>query len=238
MANKNQYDSKLTKDYNNESRINNPHQYSSYATWLEVLGNVKDKKILDLACGGGISTRILSALGSKVLGVDISQEMLDVAIKNETDKPEGNQYILGDASVKTLYPGAPFEIIAAAFLLHYASTRKILEDFVENISLNLKKGGSFVTINLSPDHPLIAHQKDVSHSSKWLGLPWQNGSPMEVTLWSTDDKEICKFMDYYWTKKAYEEVFTKFGLKIVEWREIIKSTPTTNMLVVIKAVKE
>jgi ubiquinone/menaquinone biosynthesis C-methylase UbiE len=48
---------------------------------LELLGNVKGKKILDFGCGTGIYAKLLTKKGAKVSGFDISKTMLDIAKK-------------------------------------------------------------------------------------------------------------------------------------------------------------
>jgi len=46
---------------------------------LELLGNVKGKKILDFGCGTGIYAKILTKKRAKVKGFDISREMIKIA---------------------------------------------------------------------------------------------------------------------------------------------------------------
>jgi ubiquinone/menaquinone biosynthesis C-methylase UbiE len=59
----------------------------AYASWelqtlRKVLGKIKNKKITDIACGGGRIAIPLAKMGAKVTGIDISQEMLNYAKKN------------------------------------------------------------------------------------------------------------------------------------------------------------
>ena len=54
---------------------------------FQLIGDVKDKTILDLGCGAGGSAKKLIKLGAKkVLGIDISTKMIEVAQK-ENDSP-------------------------------------------------------------------------------------------------------------------------------------------------------
>ena len=46
---------------------------------LELLGNIKGKKILDFGCGTGIYAKILTKKNAKVKGFDISPKMLEIA---------------------------------------------------------------------------------------------------------------------------------------------------------------
>ena len=44
---------------------------------MELAGDVRDQRILDLACGEGFYTRRLKAAGAaRVLGIDVSAEMI------------------------------------------------------------------------------------------------------------------------------------------------------------------
>ena len=46
---------------------------------LELLGNVKGKKVLDYGCGSGIYLKLLKERGANIKGFDISEEMLKIA---------------------------------------------------------------------------------------------------------------------------------------------------------------
>jgi len=63
------------KDYSREF-MNNPAMF-------RMLGNVKEKYILDLCCGEGYNSRIMAKKGAKVVGglvakLDVPQEMVVV----------------------------------------------------------------------------------------------------------------------------------------------------------------
>ncbi len=162
---KNQYNHILSLKYNNGKLTDNPHQLKAYETWLKTIGQVSGLRVLDLACGAGYSSRLLAKNGAEAYGVDVSKEMLAVAIEQERLEPLGIDYVQADASIPQKYRPEPFDKVVAAFLLHYAPNLQVLEGFLSNISTNLKVGGEFVGINLSPDHPVIERKKGISHSS-------------------------------------------------------------------------
>ncbi|NIU81175.1 methyltransferase domain-containing protein, partial [Candidatus Bathyarchaeota archaeon] len=60
---------------------------------FDILGDVKDLSILDLACGQGYLSRILARKGAKVVGVDLSVKMLEIAQDSEASEPLGVKYI-------------------------------------------------------------------------------------------------------------------------------------------------
>ncbi len=61
-------------------------------TFFNLLGNFKGKNILDLASGTGFYSRLLKKQGAaKVLGIDISETMVEVARTEEKKDPLGNR---------------------------------------------------------------------------------------------------------------------------------------------------
>jgi len=68
-------------------------------------------RALDFGCGTGRSTRFLRNLGLEVIGVDISQAMLDQARALD---PSGEYYLLRGSIVGEFAPGR-FDVILAAF---------------------------------------------------------------------------------------------------------------------------
>jgi ubiquinone/menaquinone biosynthesis C-methylase UbiE len=57
------------------------HETLVWPNLIRLLGDIKSKKILDLACGQGFFAHKLSELGAEVTGVDISPELIDIAKK-------------------------------------------------------------------------------------------------------------------------------------------------------------
>lgn len=80
--------------------------------------NVFGKKVLDLGCGEGYCTRILSKKGGIMTGIDISAQMIEIA-KSYKD---GIDYLVGDI-VTTDY-GENWDMITAVFLFNYLTTQQ------------------------------------------------------------------------------------------------------------------
>lgn len=47
--------------------------------WIDSLAALKNKKVLDVGCGGGILSDSMAKLGAQVLGIDLSEQALQVA---------------------------------------------------------------------------------------------------------------------------------------------------------------
>ena len=46
------------------------------SAFFRLIGNVKGRLVLDLACGEGYNTRILAKKGAKVVGIDFSAKLM------------------------------------------------------------------------------------------------------------------------------------------------------------------
>ncbi len=75
----------------------------------DLIGPLAGQYICDLACGQGILTRQLAADGATVVGVDISDKLLDIARRDEAARPIGITYLRDDAQGLPALPDASFD---------------------------------------------------------------------------------------------------------------------------------
>lgn len=108
---------------------------------LEMLKGVKGMKVLDLGCGTGRMTKKLLELGAEVVGVDVSEEMLNVARK----KCRGAEFVLGD-SANLPFGEGEFDLVVASFLIVHL---KGLEKSFDEVYRVLKPGGVFIVTNVN-----------------------------------------------------------------------------------------
>ncbi|MDD4717212.1 MAG: class I SAM-dependent methyltransferase [Eubacteriales bacterium] len=102
------------------------------------------KAVLDLGCGYGENCAEFKRLGaSRVVGIDISGKMLEVA-KNENTEIE---FIKADMSDLSFIDGR-FDIVFSSLAVHYI---KDFDSFVAGVSRILADGGVFI---FSQEHPL------------------------------------------------------------------------------------
>jgi SAM-dependent methyltransferase len=102
-----------------------------------------------MACGYGYWTeRIREIKQGKVFGVDSLDDMITEAKKRNTDKDIS--YVVQDCSVP-FDLGLRFDIVTAVGLLCNAPSDKVLMAFAENFYSQLKPGGRFLIIDMSPE---------------------------------------------------------------------------------------
>lgn len=182
-------------------------------TLAKILGNIKGKTVLDLACGEGRSSRFLKNMGAKkVVGIDISHKMIQLAKEQERKNRQGIKYYVFDA-VKMPRIGG-FDLVVGVFLLHYSKTKKEMLGMCQTAYKNLKKGGRFVSLNNNPKSPLRFDKK--YNFTRIAKLPLKEGDKVTVTLYNHNKKD-CVFHNYFWKKETYQWALKKSGFKKITW---------------------
>jgi SAM-dependent methyltransferase len=139
--------------------LNNPAAF-------ELIGAVRGKRVLDLACGEGYNTRILAAKGAEVTGVDFSEEMIDAARREEARLQQGIRYYVLDAAYLDRLRSGRFDLVTCFMSL------QDVEDYrkaVSEVSRVLKTRGRFV---FSIPHPcfetIVVKGKRVSAGERYF----------------------------------------------------------------------
>lgn len=112
---------------------------------LELAGDAKDKKILDVGCGSGIFMIDFTKMGAVVTGVDYSQKMLDIAQKElENHKIPRNKYFFKKADATKLpFKDKSFDIVLATGLSDYLTDQENGK-FIKETARVLKKDGKLI----------------------------------------------------------------------------------------------
>ncbi|MEW6170841.1 MAG: class I SAM-dependent methyltransferase [Candidatus Omnitrophota bacterium] len=184
---------------------------------FELLGNVKNKKILEIGCGNGYLSRLLAKQGVKVVGIDLSQKLLDYAIEKEKVRPLGIKYFQRNAANLTGIKNKTFDIaIANMCLMDVRNAEKAIKE----ISRVLKKNGKFI---FSINHPVFFYQKWIyakRNGKKFFAravLKYKTPCILKQTLWSTG----IKVMGYRRPIEEYLKYLKKAGFVIDDFREIV-----------------
>src|SRR5437879_4712615 len=74
-----------------------------------LLGDIAGQHICDLACGQGLLARQLVRRGATVVGIDLSQRLLQMARHDETQEPLGIVYLHDDAQALHTVTDASFD---------------------------------------------------------------------------------------------------------------------------------
>lgn len=176
------------------------------------LGDLAGLSVLDLACGDGMGTRLLKRWGAaRVVGVDVSPQMIALARQQEDAQPLGIEYHVADAAA--LGGIGPFDRVNAAYLLHYAASRDQLLGMARTIHGNLEPGGHCVASianPLRPPRPVIDNRK-YGFSFRLLDETLQEGARLRGTLFLGE--KTVEFDFHWWPWEVYEEAFRTAGFR-------------------------
>ncbi len=216
MASENQYNA-IAEQYR-QSKSSPLRTYIEAYTFLQLVGDVRGLRVLDLACGEGFYSRRLKSLGAaSVVGVDISPEMIRLAGQQERDNPQGIDFICAD--VCELGDLGQFDLIVAAYLLHYASCVEDLARMCCNIRRHLPDCGRFVTLNENPDQPAGQHTGYEQYGfNKTVDQPRADGS--KITYFMVAGRELFKFHARYFARSTYEYELSEAGFNHITWHPL------------------
>ena len=123
----------MPTDYNaiadqyKRSKLTPWRRYIEQYTFCDILGDITGKSVLDLACGEGFYSRLLRLRGaSRVVGMDVSQKMVELARAAEAEMPLDIEYVVGDA--RAFRTTEIFDVVTASYLLNYAQTEEQLAE--------------------------------------------------------------------------------------------------------------
>ena len=114
---------------------------SNYFSSLIANHRPNRKIMLDLGCGTGRHATEFQKLGYKVVGVDISERMIDIAVYNRPK--EGPKFFVGD--IREIRLDMSFDVALALFhVMSYQVSNEDLRKTLETVHYHLKDGGLFI----------------------------------------------------------------------------------------------
>jgi len=141
---------KLAKYYSERRKDKTRFDYNrdiEVPAMIKLIGNVKDKIILDIGCGFGDHIKRLSKRGAKkIIGFDASSELIKIAKEQNITFSE---FYIGNMNQKLRFKNQIFDIVFSSLALHYV---KNLNQLLSEIHRVLKKGGVFI---FSTGHPVF-----------------------------------------------------------------------------------
>jgi SAM-dependent methyltransferase len=84
---------------------------------LEFIGDVGGRDVLDAGCGEGYQTRILARRGARMIGVDLSARMIELARAEERREPLGIRYEEVSFSDLSIFADCSFDVCVSFMAL-------------------------------------------------------------------------------------------------------------------------
>ena len=171
-------------------RYQNPPEDTFYSLEYayHLLGDVSGKTVLDYGCGLGDNSVLVASHGAKVIGVDISPELIELAEKRLTqhDLAEKADFRVGSAHELPL-EAESVDVVFGMAILHHLDL-KLASDEVFRV---LKKGGR--AIFLEP----VRNSKFIKFVRNLIPYQQPDVSPFERPLTDAELKEFAaRFTNY------------------------------------------
>lgn len=196
-------------------RQTSPNNILEKPVLLQLLGEVKGKKVLDLGCGHAeIGKELLEAGCSYYEGVDGSAKM--IAKANETLPSINSQIHLSNIE-EWDFPTESYDVVLSRLALHYLED---LHSVVQKIFRSVKQGGQFV---FSVQHPVVTssinHLETEQKRTSWVVDDYfENGKRKENWM----GKNVIK---YHRTIEEYFRIVNDCGFRVSALNEC---TPQRN----------
>ena len=181
-----------------------------------LLPDLAGRSVVDLACGEGIYSRKLIKVGAgRVVGVDISPEMIALAERAETAEPLGVRYVVAD--VATVELDEQFDVALCSFLFNYARSRDELRTLVESVHRLLKPDGLVVGFNDYPDNPPANFDSYRAYGFVKVGEAEPDEGSTITYRFFNPDGTVFEIDNYFLPADAYREEFAAAGFASFEW---------------------
>lgn len=157
---------------------------------LKLLGNVKSKKVLDLACGNGYFSKILANKGAIVTGVDYSEKMISIAKDNAKDNLK---FFVGSSSNMDFLEDDSFDFVVSNVAFHDI---KEISETIKECSRIVKDGHKLV---FSIPHPAFYLSKRIKENNEYFKKIRKYISVSEIDHPSSfqDIKHYHRPIEYY-----------------------------------------
>lgn len=141
--------------------------------FLKTLGIAKNKSILDAACGYGRHALAFAKQGYSIVGVDASQEMIEIAKKIAREKSMSVKFVLNSIEQ---FVHAPFDISLLLFSVLGYQTKAHDMAMLRSLATLTKEGGTLILDGrnrTAVSHLDAEHKETIDFETHWLdGSEW------------------------------------------------------------------
>ena len=217
-----------------------------YREWADFLQEILQKEgisdglVLDLGCGTGSMTEELAGRGYDMIGVDNSEDMLEIAMEKRQESGHDILYLLQDMQEFELY-GTVRAVVSVCDSVNYVTEKEELEQVFRLVNNYLDPGGIFVfDFNTEYKYRELLGDRTIAENREDSSFIWDNYyyeeehmNEYELTLFiqEADQKELYhKYQETHfqraYTLEEIRELLEKSGLRFVAaYEDYTKEAP-------------
>lgn len=208
-------DSQFKNTYGNQSRAESYSKlefpntyYLAYRDLPRIISShVNGNNAIDFGCGTGRSTRFLKQLGFSVIGIDISNDMLEIAMKID---PSGDYQLVKNGNYNHLGINQ-FDLVQSIFTFDNIPGWENRTSILKGLRNLLKPSGKIICLDSTPE----------LYTNEWASFSTcefpenqnaRTGDVVRDIMLDVDDRRPVE--DIFWTVTDYHKLFRKSGLKL------------------------
>lgn len=160
-----------------------------YEKWAEYLiallkeyGVAEGGLLCELGCGTGMMTRLLARAGYDMIGIDLSEEMLDIARYEHPEEESEILYLNQDMREFELY-GTVAAIVSVCDSMNYLTTEEDLLQVFKLVNNYLDPGGCFIfDMKTAYHYEILMGNRTIVDNREECSLIWENFYDKEKCL--------------------------------------------------------
>ncbi|MEQ8524680.1 class I SAM-dependent methyltransferase [Gracilimonas sp.] len=178
--------------------------------YYNLIGEVSNKRILELGCGGGQNSIFLASRGANVTGVDFSKNQIAYAKKLAEANNLKIDFVASRVERIDEIFNREFDVILSSFLIEYISD---IFDFFKKMNSVLSKNGNLILCDLHPFSSAGQITKDKVNTF-FDTIDYFNQRKIEFNWKFENESKNIKFYRYHRTLETYINTLLKAGFEL------------------------
>ena len=186
-------------------------EWCTYIVGLLKEYGIEDGVVLDLGCGTGKLTRLLKTSGYDMIGVDYSEEMLEIAREAEMEQEEPIFYLHQDMRELELF-GSVGAVVSICDSMNYILQEEELLQVFRRVNEYLESGGIFLfDLNTLYKYRELLGENTISEVREESSFIWDNYfeeetgiNEYDLTLFIREQDDLYRRYEETHYQRAYE----------------------------------
>ena len=200
-------------------------EWCEYLTGLLKEQGVTEGLLLDLGCGTGSLTELLADAGYDMIGVDNSEEMLELALEKKEQSGKDILYLCQDMREFELY-GTVAAVVSICDSMNYLTDYEDLVQTLKLVNNYLDPQGVFIfDMNTVHKYRDLIGDRTIAEARAECSFIWDNDYDPETKINEYDltlfIREEGKEKNLY---RKYQETHYQRGYTLDEMKELIQSS--------------